>query len=160
MAQNFNSAAVTALFQAVQSTAAGLGDFKAALTSEPRAKPGTQMIVAFWLASIRGIPSSGLSATSGLVVISGRVYKTYLTGGQKELDALDPAILTATCDLMAAFSNDFTVGGTVREIDLLGQFGTPLSAQAAYVEQENQPFRVMDLTIPFVIDDLWTQEAG
>ena len=160
MAQNFNQAAVTALFDAVVSTAAALGDFQRVNFHEPKSPPGAQLSCSFWLASISAVKASGLAKTSGLVVISGRIYKSALAANAQGFDAIDPAILTAACDLMAAFSGNFTLGGTVRQVDLLGQFGTPLSAQAAYVPIEEKQYRVMELTVPVVIDDMWTQEAA
>jgi hypothetical protein len=158
MAQNFNAAAVTALFGAIVSAASGLGDFQRVNAHEPKNAPGSQLSCSFWLAGIKAVTSSGLAATSGLVTFSGRVYKSALAANAKEFDAIDPVILTAACDLMAAFSTNFTLDGTVREIDLLGQFGTPLSAEAAYVEMDGKQYRVMEIQIPIVIDDLWTQQ--
>jgi hypothetical protein len=42
-------------------------------------------------------------------------------------------------------------------VDLLGQFGTPLSAQAGYVNQDGRLFRIMTITLPLVVNDVWGQ---
>ena len=34
-----------------------------------------------------------------------------------------------------------------------------MAATAVYVEQDSKQFRVMELTIPVVINDLWTEAA-
>ena len=42
-------------------------------------------------------------------------------------------------------------------IDLLGAYGQKLSAQAGYITIDSHMYRIMTLTIPCVINDLWTQ---
>lgn len=159
MTQTFNQAAVIALFNEVRDTAGQLGVFQRVNGHEPVSPPGAQLSFSFWLADIKGVTSSGMAAISGVVTLTGRVYKSALAANAKEFDAIDPAILTATCDLLAAFSNGFTLGGTVRAVDLLGMHGAPLSAQAAYVPMEDKRYRVTEVTIPVIINDLWTEAA-
>jgi hypothetical protein len=159
MTTTFNQAAVTALFQAMTSEAMGLGAFARVNGHEPKSAPGVQISFSLWLASIRPVATSGLNSVSGVVTFTGRVYKASTGANQTELDAIDPAILTATGQLMAAYSGGFTLGGTVRAVDLLGAAGTPMAATAVYVEQDGKQFRVMELTIPVVINDLWQESA-
>jgi len=59
--------------------------------------------------------------------------------------------------LMTSYAADFELGGNARNIDLLGQTGVQLSAQAGYVEIDNRLFRVMDITIPVIVNDAWAQ---
>jgi hypothetical protein len=157
VAQTFNQAAVKALAAAVLSEAQALGDFTRARGHEPKNAPGLGLTIAIFLAGIK--PSgraSGMSATSGVVTFQARVYNPML---QEPQDSIDPDILTATCDLMAAYSDGFTLDGTVRNIDLLGMEGTPLSATTGYVQQDDRIYRSVDISIPIVVNDLWTQEA-
>jgi hypothetical protein len=58
---------------------------------------------------------------------------------------------------MKELSGSITLGGTVRMIDLLGIDGTPLSAMAGYLQIDRKVYRVMDLTIPVIVNDMWTQ---
>jgi hypothetical protein len=44
-------------------------------------------------------------------------------------------------------------------VDLLGAHGIPLSARAGYDEQDSKMFRVMDINLPLVINDVWQQTA-
>lgn len=156
--QAFNAAAVMALFDAIKSVPAGMGDFARTGGSEPRSAPGGGLTFALVGVAIAPIKASGLNSTSGLVTFSARIYKGGVAANQTELDAIDPAILTATCNLFAAYSGGFTLDGTVRQIDLLGQF-TPMTATPAWLEQDGKHYRVMDITIPVVVDDLWSQSA-
>lgn len=152
----FNAAAVTALFAALRSHAAETGLFEQVPQHEPKSAPGGGLSCAIWAASIEPIQSSGLDQTSGKVVFNVRIYSNMLTEPQ---DAIDPEILTAVCALMADYSGAFTLGGTVREIDLLGEFGDSLSAKAGYLNHDNRLFRVMDIVLPVIINDLFGQVA-
>ncbi|MET8987757.1 hypothetical protein ABZW49_20110 [Nonomuraea wenchangensis] len=78
---------------------------------------------------------------------------------QEPADAIDPAMLAALDALMSAYSGDFDLGGRIRNVDLLGQTGPPLSAQAGYLEQDGNTYRVFTVTLPLLINDVWDQEA-
>lgn len=162
MSLAFNQAAVMGFYSAVVDTAKQLqpGVFARVNGHEPRSAPGAQSSCSFWISNIRPFPRrSPLNKVSGLVVVSGRIYRASTGANEQELDAIDPELTTAACTLMAAYSGGFTLGGQVAAVDLLGQSGTALEAQAAYVPMENKQYRVMELTIPSLIDDMWTEAA-
>lgn len=156
---SFNQAAVVALQAAMVSAAKQLGDFARVYAHEPRSAPGLGLTLALWLGPIKPVTSSGMNSVSGTVTWNGRIYKSMLGANATEDDAIDTALLSALADLFGAYAGGFTLGGTVRAIDLLGQAGTPFSAAPAYIEQDGKFFRVMDLTIPVLINDLWTEAA-
>jgi len=152
----FNAAAVIALFSAVTSHAAETGLFEQVPQHEPKSAPGSGLSCAIWVDKIEPVLSSGLDQTSGRVVFNVRVYSNMLAEPQ---DGIDPEVLTAVCVLMAEYSANFTLGGTVREVDLLGEFGDSLSAKSGYLNHDNRLFRVMDVVLPIVINDLFGQVA-
>jgi hypothetical protein len=78
---------------------------------------------------------------------------------QKPEDGIDPNVLSAVSILVGEYSGHFTLGGNAIEVDLLGDQGTPLSFQAGYVQLQDRLYRVMDITIPVIIDNMWTQSA-
>ena len=78
---------------------------------------------------------------------------------QHAADAIDPEIMNAVDVLFAAYSGDFDLGGTVRNVDLEGATGPGLSAQAGYLNQDGKLMRIMDITLPVIVSDLWTQVA-
>ena len=154
---SFDAAAVATLFDRVESHALTLGIFESVNTHEPKVAPGSGLRCAIWVQDIRGVGmASGLSATSGVVTLNERIYSNFL---QQPLDGIDPDMLTAATTLLNAYTGDFDLGATVRNIDLLGQFGTPMSATAGYLTQDNRVYRVMTINLPIVVNDLWTQEA-
>lgn len=153
---NFNDVAVNDIFDRVVSYAMSSGRFDQVNQHEPKNSPGNGMICAIWMQLIKPVRTSGLSATSGVLVLQARIYTSFRT---QPYDTIDPNVTSATCDLMGVMSGSFTFGGTVRAVDLLGATGYSLSSQAGYVEIDRQMFRVMTTTIPIIIDDMFAQEA-
>lgn len=149
---------VSGILDGIVSHALATGLFERVNTHEPKSAPtGGGLTAAVWAQRIGPVPQgSGLTATTGLVTFTLRIYSNMLAEPQ---DAIDPEILAAVDTLMTAYSGDFDLGGTVRDVDLLGETGTGLSMQAGYINQDNRLFRVVDLTIPCVINDLWGQAA-
>ena len=154
----FNEAAVTSLFSAMLSEAAQLSIFdRKPIAHEPKSAPGAGMSFALWWGRIAPYPrGSGMAAVSGVVTFNGRIYKSFLA---KPEDGIDPDLLTATCTLIAAYSGGFTLGETVRNIDLLGESGQALNAVPGYIEHDSKFFRVAEITMPVIISDMWTEDA-
>lgn len=148
---------IAGLVDRIVSHAMESGLFETVNGHEPKSAPGKGLICAVWAQSIgpaRG--GSGLSATSGRVEFNVRLYTNMLSEPQ---DAIDPTLLGATDTLLGLYSGDFDLGGTVREIDLLGSFGNPLGAQAGYLTQDGKLYRVITITLPAIINDIWSQNG-
>lgn len=131
--------------------AAGL--FERVNGHEPKNAPGNGLTAAVWVQTIDST-RSGLASTSALLVLNVRIYKPMLAEPQ---DAIDPNVAAAVDALMTAYSGDFQLGDQVRNVDLLGQTGTGLSAQAGYIEQDHKLYRVMTITLPVIVNDVWEQ---
>jgi hypothetical protein len=150
---------ISGVLDALTSHALASGLYEAVNNHEPKSKNptlGTSLTAALWVQQIAPIRASGLAVTSGRVEFTLRNYTSMLSEPQ---DAIDPAVMNAVDVMMAAYSGDFTLGGLIRQVDLLGAYGNPLSAVAGYLNQSGRLFRVMDMCVPLVIDDLWGQEA-
>lgn len=144
-----------ALVDAAVSHAQSLGVFESVNAHEPKNAPGSGLRAAVWAQSVQPLQASGLSQTSGRVELSVRIYQNMLSEPQ---DAIDPAVLTAAAALMGAYSGDFELGvAGVRFVDLLGAYGTALSAQAGYLNQDGKLYRVLTITLPVIVNDLWDQ---
>lgn len=153
----FDQAAVNALVDAAVSHAASLGVFRRVNSHEPKAAPGSGLSLAIWAQSIEPVgPASGLAEVSGVVTLNARVYGNML---QKPEDEVDPRLMTAMTTLMAEYCGDFDFAGTIRNIDLLGMYGTKMAAQAGYVTIGGTMFRIFTLTVPCVINDMWSEVA-
>jgi hypothetical protein len=143
------------LTDALASTALRLGRFDRVNTHEPKGAIGNGVTAALWLQRVRPYArQSGLAATSAVVTFTIRMFSPMLAEPQ---DAIDPAMLSSLDALMNAFTGDFTLGGAVAAVDLLGQSGEALGAQAGYIDQSGKLMRVMDITVPLIINDAWEQ---
>lgn len=153
----FNQEAVNNLIDGVASIAMRTKLFRSVNTHEPKASPGSGLRLAIWAQTIEPIAAaSGLASTSGYVVLNARVYGNMLA---KPEDEIDPRLMTAAVTLIGAFSADFTLGGLVRNIDLLGAYGQTLSGQAGYITIAGAMYRIFTIVVPCVINDMWDQEA-
>jgi hypothetical protein len=153
----FDEAAVNTLMTNVTDHASRLGVFRSVNKHEPKGAPGSGMRYSVWVQTIEPLgAASGLAETSGYVVLWGRIFGNAF---MKPEDELDPQMLTAATTLLAAYSGDFNFGDTVRNVDLLGTFGQKMGAQAGYVTIQQTMYRVMTITIPVIINDMWTQVA-
>lgn len=122
---------------------------------EPKSAPGNQLWAAIWLDYVGPAKRvSGLNSTVALLRFMIRVGTSMLQDPQ---DAIDGQVLKAVDLLFTAYSGDFELGGYVRNVDLLGEQGTPLQAQAGHVVIDQKPYRAMDITLPLVVNDVWTQ---
>lgn len=154
---SFDDAAVAGLVDKVVSHAAALGVFRSVNSHEPKSAPGSGLRYAVWVQTLEPVgAASGLGATSGYVVLTGRIYGNML---MKPEDEIDPRILTAASALLAAYTGDFDFGSTVRAVDLLGMYGQKLRAQAGYATIASTVYRIMDVTIPCVINDMFEMGA-
>ena len=146
---------VAAIFDGVVSPMLASGMFARVNKFEPKSAPGSGLTAAVWLDTVGpAVSASGLASTSARLVFRIRLFTSMLSEPQ---DAIDPAMLTASIKLMALFSADFDLGVSVRNVDLLGAFGIPMSSQAGYLNQDGKLMRIIDVTLPLILNDLWAQ---
>lgn len=143
-----------AILDAAVSHADATGHFEWVTSHEPKSAP-TDVGAAFWANYIGPVPAnSGLDITSAVLVLNCRIYTSMLTEPQ---DLIDPRIIDATDALMAAYTGDFTLGGLIECVDLLGMTGEQLEAKAGYLEQDRKIFRIMTINIPVIVAEAWEQ---
>jgi hypothetical protein len=143
------------ILDSIVSDAQRSGYFDKVNTHEPKRAPNSGLTAAVWVQSIDPIALiSGLAATSGRIVFTLRVYSNMLKEPQ---DAIDPQVMKAISNLMRRYHDDFDFEGSIRNIDLLGAHGIALAAQAGYLDVDGKFFRIMDLTIPCLVDAIWPQ---
>jgi hypothetical protein len=151
---------VTAIMNGITDPMLRSGLFRKVNRHEPKSSPVTKvagqagLVAAVWVQRVRPVLSSGLASTTALVVMQVRLYTSMLS---EPADEIDPEMLTATSKLLQIFSGDFELDGNVRNIDLLGANGIPLEAQAGYLTISKEPLRIMDITLPLIVNDVWEQ---
>lgn len=148
----------TGILDRVVSHALATGLFERVNQYEPTSTPGTGMTCAVWVDTIATDPrASGLDTANALLVVKVRIYAHM---SQDPPDAIDPQVSDAVDVLWTAYIGDFTLGDTIRAVDVMGMSGTKLTAQAGYVAVGEGPqLRVMTITLPLLINDVWTESA-
>lgn len=153
---SFNQNAVNTLISNVASGAKNLGVFQQVLKHEPKAPPQNGTTLALWWTAIKPSKNySDLTSTAGVVTLTNRVYINML---QKPEDYVESSLLTAVSTLIGEYSSEFSFGSTVIAVDLLGIEGTPMSATTGYVDISHTLYRTANITVPVIIDGLWSQE--
>lgn len=146
---------VVEIMGALISHALSLGLFNEVNGHEPKAAPMNGLYGALWVNGLEPARArSGLAATSCRLSFNFRVGTNMIAEPQ---DDIDPQILVTTAALMQQYSGDFELGGYAAFIDLLGAHGPSLSAQAGYLDQDGRKYRVMVITIPVIVNDVFTQ---
>lgn len=141
------------------------GQFDQVNDEEPKSAPTGQRTAAIWPQSVVPTRGSGLNRTDATVVFMIRIYLPMIANAP---DAIELSALRTIDDVMGRLSADIELregDGTavdaepiIRTIDLLGQTGVPMGAQAGYVEIDRKMFRIMDVTVPIICNDAWDQE--
>ncbi len=153
MATGLNLPAIRA---AVIDHALSLGIFESVSGHEPKAAPTNRGITgAVWsnlIEPARG--GSGLDATSLRWALNVRLAIDMLAEPQ---DDVEDRLVVAGLALMSAYSGDFDLGDLVREVDLLGQFGTPMTMTGGYLNQDNRLYRVQVINLPLICNDVFLQ---
>lgn len=131
------------------------GGFNQVLNHEPLSAPGSGLTYAVWVGDIDPLPTaSGLASTTVRVIFNGRLY---LPADTEPMDEVDVQLTDAAADLMSLYTGDFTLGGSVRNIDLLGEFGDRMRARLGYLDIGSTVYRISTISIPAVFSNAWTQ---
>lgn len=146
----------TEILDRVVSHALATGLFERVNQYEPTSTPSAGLTAAVWVDAIGpDRRMSGLDSLSALLVLKVRIYARM---SMDPPDAIDPLVADAVDVLCTAYVGDFTLGNTVRAVDIKGMAGVALSAQAGYVALPEGPqMRVMTITLPILINDVWTE---
>jgi hypothetical protein len=146
----------TALFDVLQSHAMTLGVFDQVNGHEPDNPPGHGVTLAVFAGRVAPVRTSGLASTSARVAFLERIY---INAQREPQDGIERDLLSATSALFDEYNGDFELGGNAREVDVFGRYGEPLSAVAGWLDQGDKKFRVMDITVPVIVNDAWEQVA-
>lgn len=129
------------------------------LRHEPLSAPsGTGVTVCVF----PGAPMSPITSSSSLtgadvrLEFIVRLLKDAVTEPQddRETDLID-----AYDAVMTSLLGSFTLGGTVRSVDVLGESGQLATGTWGYVQIDSTIFRMVDITVPVMINEVWTYGA-
>lgn len=149
--------APSAILSALLTHAKALGAYERARIGEYKAAPGQGLSFALWVQAHGSSPrGSGLDATTPLLQVTARQYAPMPTRGDDDTEA---RMLDAADGYLSRLSGAFTLGGLVRNLDLLAEMGQPMTWQFGYLSIDNTLYRTCDLPVRCVLDDEWVQGA-
>ncbi|MER5559705.1 hypothetical protein ABT071_13975 [Streptomyces sp. NPDC002506] len=150
------SLATASILDGLVSHALSLGRFERVNEHEPKNAPGSGLTCSIVVDQISPIQASGLAATSARLSFTMHLFASMAAASD---DLVDRQLLAALDELFTAYTGDFTLGGLLRMVDVLGAYGTGLEATAGYLNSGGQDFRVFTITLPVIVNDLWEQTA-
>lgn len=116
---------------------------------------GTNGISAgIWVESINPIKSSGLASASVRIEFEMRIYaSTYAD----PYDDIELRLAEATDAMFTSYIGDFELAGDARHIDVFGAYGRNLNVRAGFINQAGKEFRVFQIQIPVIVNDVWDE---
>jgi hypothetical protein len=148
------------ILDAVISDVQATGYFDRVNGHEPKRAPRNGLTAAVWVQRIGPfVARSGVNVTSAVLTFMVRLYTSMM---QEPQDMIDPKMLRAVANIIRRYHDNFDFGLNdigVSNVDLLGAAGAPLGAEAGYLEIDNRMFRVFDIQVPVIVNDVWLQTA-
>lgn len=144
----------TGLQKALVSHAKKLGVFERVIEFDPKNAPGSGLSCALLARQLSARPTTGQSRSAALVVWMARIM---LPIRADPLGDVDPKVLGAVDKFVNSLMGGFTLDGLVRAVDIRGMSGTALSVEFGYVEIDGKVFRLGDITIPLIVNDVWAE---
>lgn len=149
---------IDSITSALESAAQALGVFDSVNGYEVKSPPGNGVHCEIVFGLFELVPvRSGLQDVSFKLTYKVRLRTPW---AQQPTEGIDPSLLKACDALLASYIGGFTLSGNVNAVDLLGLAGgTPISANSGYIDQGGVMFRIVEITLPLIVDDLWTEAA-
>lgn len=146
--------AINEILDVIVSHAQATGYFQTINEHESKQSQTNGLSAAVWIEKITPIRSSGLNSTSARLELEMRIYSsTYMD----PYDDIDSNLALAVDALFTAYLGDFELGGTSRHIDIFGAHGQGLEVRVGYINADGKEFRVFQIRLPIIINDLWAQ---
>lgn len=138
----------------LHSAAKRLGVFEVARVGEFRSAPPNGVCFAVWAQELGSGVGGGLATTAPLLSATARIYAP---GMRKPEQDLETEVLNAADLYLGALNGAFTLGGSARNVDILGEQGDPLKWQFGHIVIDNKISRIADLQVHVVLRSEWTQ---
>lgn len=147
---------IESITSALADQALVLGVFDTVNGHEVKSPPGNGITLEIVFGTFELVATrSGLGDVSFKLTFKVRLRTPW---AQQPTDGIDPALLKACDALLAEYIGGFTLEGNATAIDLLGMAGgTPISAASGYIDQGGTMYRIVEITLPLIVDDLWTE---
>lgn len=129
---------------------ARLGEFKSA--------PPNGLCFALWPQRLGSSPvGSGLASTNALLRCTARIYLSLTYRPEEDIEI---KVTDAADQYLGRINGDYTLGGAVRNVDILGEAGDLPSWEYGHANIDNKLFRIADLNMNVIFNDSWEQASG
>ena len=140
--------------QVIQSYLIASG-YTTASVGEPKSPP-SEIHAAIFMTSTSVVRLMLNGATEELHVATVRLHENMLGEPQEDIEFL---MAERASKIMEDLFADFELGGNVRNIDAAGINGAPVRADWGYNDVGGKMYRIIDITIPMVVDGSATMAA-
>lgn len=148
---------IKATIQELASHASASGFFQDVLIGEPKSPPtAVKPTLSLFIQSANVVNIYLDGSTQEVHTIMARIYRDML---QEPIDQIEYELADAAASYVEDILEEFDQRGSIREIDAAGQYGSALSQTWGHVFISNQGYRVVDISIPCVVDDSITMAA-
>jgi hypothetical protein len=146
--------AINDILDIVVTHAQNTGWFQSVTEYESKQSGTNGLTAGVWVESVVPVKSSGLSNVSVRLELQMRLYGSTMA---EPYDDIDANLTKAVDDLFTAYIGDFDLGSNVRHIDIFGAHGNPLSVRVGYMNMDGREFRVFQIVLPIIINDVWAE---
>lgn len=140
---------VKSSLQAIASYMKAKGYIRKVDVGEPKNPPAENISACVFMDSA-GVVELTLNSTIELHVVIARIYMNI---DQEPVDRLEKEIARTVSRIKNDLAGEYDLGATIRQVDVGGEYGTPLNAEMGYIELGGITFRTADVQIPLVVDD-------
>lgn len=139
----------------IQSHLAASGYLPYNRIGEPKQDIAEELGAAVWLttATVTQVPLGGSPGTEEVHTVTIRFYMNMLSEPQEQIEF---RLMEAVSKLSEDLLGDFTLGGTIRNIDVGGQSGQGLQVTYGFIEIGGTMYRSADLGVPMIVDNAIT----
>ena len=139
---------ITAAMRQLESVLAKSGYYRHVQIGEPKQATERWTGALFMEQTITWLTLSTLCAVHVVIL---RTFDNMLHEPQEDVE-LEMAIIVD--QVMDDLSGDFNLGDNISHIDIGGEHGPPLAARWSYIDVGGPMYRVSDITIPLVVNDV------
>lgn len=133
-----------------------LGWFDHVAIGDIESAPAGGLVCAWTIDGFVPDPStSGLNTTSVIVIATARIYRNQTAHPN---EGVPVAVLEAVDDFIESLHTDLKLDRDDSTVDLFGFGQNRMGANAGLLEFNGTIYRFVDVTIPILVKDVWTQQ--
>ena len=125
------------------------GYVRSSQIGEPKAPPAAILSAALFMAD-SAVVATTLQDTIEVHTVTIRLHKKveFTEPG----DAAEFELANVSAEIASSFMGDFDLDGTIRNVDVAGQYGQGLTSTWGYLDIGSTVFRVVDILVPMIVD--------